>query len=104
MFELTHKAAEQVKQAARDGGTEGMPLRLAAQQRADGSIDYHMGFDEVREQDQQISCHGVEVVISPDSLPLLEQAVMDFVELEPGRFHFIFLNPLDANYTPPTEI
>lgn len=103
MFDMTHSAAQQVKQAAREGGTEGMPLRLAAQLRGDGSIDYHMGFDEVHEQDIQLTCHGVDLVIGDEYLELLEEAVMDYVELEPGRFHFIFLNPRDANYTPPTD-
>jgi iron-sulfur cluster assembly protein len=26
---------------------------------------------------------------------------MDYVEMEPGQFHFIFLNPKDPNYQPP---
>jgi iron-sulfur cluster assembly protein len=34
---------------------------------------------------------------------LLSGTVIDFVELEPGDFHFIFMNPNDANYTPPVE-
>jgi iron-sulfur cluster assembly protein len=34
---------------------------------------------------------------------LLDEAIMDYVEIEPGQFHFIFLNPKDANYQPPTE-
>ena len=25
------------------------------------------------------------------------------VELEPGQFHFIFLNPKDSGYAPPNE-
>jgi iron-sulfur cluster assembly protein len=28
---------------------------------------------------------------------------MDFVEIESGQFNFIFLNPKDANYSPPQE-
>jgi iron-sulfur cluster assembly protein len=28
---------------------------------------------------------------------------MDYVEIEPGQFRFIFLNPKDPHYTPPTE-
>ncbi len=40
MFRVTHAAATQVKVAGQQGGTDGMPLRLAAQQKPDGSIDY----------------------------------------------------------------
>ena len=35
MFKVTPQAAEQVKTAAQQGGTPGMALRLAAQQRPD---------------------------------------------------------------------
>ena len=38
MFKVTPQAAQQVKVAAEQGGTAGMALRLAAQQRPDGSI------------------------------------------------------------------
>jgi iron-sulfur cluster assembly protein len=100
MFKLTEAAVDQVLKAAKQGGTEGMSLRLAAQQNPDGSIDYRMGFDEVTEDDIRMNCDGVDVVMAPEHVPLLDQATMDFVEIEPGQFHFIFLNPKDANYAP----
>ena len=103
MFKVTATAAEQVRQAARQGGTEGLALRLAVQQNPDGSIDYRMGFDDATEDDIRIDCDGVDVVMAPEHVPLLDDATMDFVEIEPGQLHFIFLNPKDANYTPPAE-
>lgn len=103
MFKLTAAAAEQVLEAAKQGGTEGMPLRLAAAQNADGSIEYRMGFDELTEDDIRMTCEGVEVIMVPEHVPLLDQATMDYVEMEPGQFHFIFLNPKDPTYKPPTE-
>jgi iron-sulfur cluster assembly protein len=36
-------------------------------------------------------------------VPLLDQATLDFVEMEPGQFHFIFLNPKDSGYRPPAD-
>ncbi len=103
MFKLTVAAAEQVLKAANQGGTEGMSLRLAAAQQPDGGIDYRMGFDELTEDDIRMTCEGVDVIMSPEQVPLLDQAIMDFVEIEPGQFHFIFLNPKDPNYKPPIE-
>jgi len=103
MFKVTESAAEQIRSAARQGGTEGMSLRIAAHQKSDGSIDYLMGFDEVKEEDIRTLTQGVEVVMIPEYVPLLEQAVMDYVEIEKGDFKFIFSNPKDANYSPPTE-
>ncbi|MDJ0738145.1 MAG: iron-sulfur cluster assembly accessory protein [Gammaproteobacteria bacterium] len=103
MFKVTPQAAEQVKVAAEQGGTAGMALRLAAQKRPDGSIDYRMGFDEATEDDIRFDSQGVQIVMAPEFVPLLDAATLDFVELEPGESQFIFLNPADANYVPPTE-
>ena len=103
MFRLTRAAADQVLQAARQGGTEGLSLRLAAHRQPDGAIDYRMGFDEATEEDIRMSCEGIDVVMTPEQVPLLDLATMDYVEMEPGQYRFIFLNPKDANFTPPTE-
>jgi iron-sulfur cluster assembly protein len=101
MFKVTTTAAGQIVQSAQQGGTEGLALRLAAHQAADGTIDYRMGFDEVREDDIRQRCEGVEVVMAPEFVPLLDEATLDFVELEPGQHHFIFINPKDPGYVPP---
>lgn len=103
MFKLTTTAAEQVIRAAKEGGTEGMSLRLAASQQADGAIDYRMGFDAATDEDIRFQSEGVDIVMAPEDVPLLDEAVMDFVEIEPGKPHFIFLNPKDPNYQPPSD-
>jgi len=103
MFKVTPQAAEQVKAAAEQGGTVGMALRLAAQQRPDGSIDYRMGFDEGTDDDIRFSSEGVQIVIAPEYVPLLDAATLDFVALEAGDYQFVFLNPNDAKYVPPTQ-
>lgn len=103
MFRITESAARQVLQAARQAGAEGMPLRLAARRQADGSIDYLMGFDEAKDDDIGFTSTGVEIVIAPECVPLLDRAVMDFVTLQGGDQQFIFLNPKDPTYVAPTE-
>jgi iron-sulfur cluster assembly protein len=103
MFKVTRAAAEQVVKAAKQGGTEGLCLRLAAHQKPDGSIDYRMGFDGATDEDIRTSSEGVDIVMAPEYVPLLAEATMDFVEIEPGKLHFIFLNPKDANYSPSAE-
>lgn len=100
MFKVTPSAAEQVRSAAQQGGTEGMALRLAAQKHADGTFDYRMGFDEVSEDDIEMSCEGVKIVMAPEFVPLLDNTTLDFVSLDDGESQFIFVNPDDANYTP----
>ena len=103
MFKVTAAAAEQVLSAAKQAGTEGLSLRLAAQQRPDGSIDYRMGFDDASEDDIQLTSEGIDIVMAPEHVPLLDDATMDYVEIEPGQYHFIFLNPKDADFSPPTD-
>ena len=103
MFDITEAAADQIRSAAQQAGTEGMALRLAARQKEDGSIEYLMGFDDPSDPDIKVVCKGVEIIMEPEAVPLLESAVMDYVELDAGDFRFIFSNPKDANYSPPTE-
>ena len=104
MFKITETAAEQVRAAAQQSGTEEMSLRLAAQKKPDGSIDYLMGFDSPTEDDIRFKSEGVDVVIAPEYVPLLDKAVMDYVVLEEGsQPQFIFINPDDANYSPPSS-
>jgi len=103
MFKVTPTAAEQIRKSAAESGTKEMPLRIAAKKNNDGSIEYGMGFDQQAEVDQIIDSEGVRIVIAPPHLTLLEGATMDYVEIQPNEFAFIFINPNDANYTPPTE-
>jgi len=104
MITITPAAAKQIKESARQTQSEGMALRLAAKRMPDGSIHYGMGFDDIgRHDDLRFTCEGIEVVVAPVSLELLSGTTIDYVELEPGKFEFIFLNPNDPNYSPPTE-
>lgn len=101
MFKVTMAAAEQVLSAAQQSGTEGMALRLAAHRRPDGSFDYRMGFDEIDEDDIRFNCEGVDVVMAPEFVPLLDNTTLDYAKLEgEGEEQFIFINPEDANYRP----
>ncbi len=103
LISLSPAAIEQIKQAIAQNEGDETALRIAAQMSADETIDYGMGFDEIKEDDVREEIDGITLVVSPAHLELLNGAHMDFVEIEPGKFHFIFLNPNDPNYKPPTE-
>ena len=103
MLKLTETAAKQVQESARRSDAEGEPLRLAAKRKQDGSIDYLMGFDAATEDDIRVEVGGVQIVIAPEYRNLLEGATMDYVEIDPGEFRFIFLNPNDETYIPPRD-
>ena len=91
MFTLTTAAATQIRKAAADSGAAQMALRVAARRAADGAIAYGMGFDEPREGDMPLEVAGIRLLIAPPSQPLLQGTQLDFVELEPGSFSFIFI-------------
>lgn len=93
MFNVTPQAAEQIKQATPPSDSEVLALRIAARTLPNGDIDYGMGFDEQREFDLEIAIQGVNILIGPNSRDLLEGITLDFVELEPGQFNFIFIPP-----------
>lgn len=98
MFTVTPTAAEQILRAAEamdEGGNQPVMLRVAAKVE-DGEIVYGMGFDEERENDHVILSEGVTLLIAPRSGDLLAGASLDFVELHPGEFQFIFINPNEA--------
>ena len=97
MITVTSQAAEQIRAVAGQSGAEALGLRVAAKRGADGSIDYGMGFDEERDNDERIEAGGVTLLISPHSRELLDGVTLDYVELEPGDFRFIFINPADQS-------
>lgn len=92
MFTLTTAAATRIRQAAREGGMEELALRVAARREYDGSISYGMGFDEPGDGEHPaLLSDGVTVLIAASSQPLLQDTELDFVEMEPGQFSFIFV-------------
>lgn len=102
MFTLTPAAAEQILSAAAEQPeSDGIPgIRVAAKVDDDGELVYGMGFDEEREDDLVLDGGGIAVLISPRSQALLENTKLDFVEVNPGEFQFIFSRECDA---PPTQ-
>lgn len=93
MLTLTPCAAQEILAAAVRSNAAGLALRVAARQVADGSIEYGMGFDEQRDDDEPAEFGSLKVVVASPSLPLLVETVLDFVEIEPGRHDFIFIPP-----------
>jgi iron-sulfur cluster assembly protein len=91
MFALTPAAAEQIVRAAAAQPDPRPMLRVAAKHdENDGEMVYGMGFDDQREDDLVVDGDGVTILISPLSQPLLANTTLDFTEVHPGEFQFIF--------------
>ena len=103
MITISPEAAAQIRLSAEKSSSESMPMRIAAKVAVDESIEYGLGFDEKREDDFSFTVEGIDIVIAKSSAELLSGAHLDFVELEPGNFNFIFQNPNDPNYKPPKQ-
>ena len=103
MITVTPAAAAQIKLSAEQSKTEGMSLRIAASRNDDNSIHYGMGFDDSKEDDITVAAGDIEIIVSAASAELLKDTTIDFVEIEPEKLQFIFLNPNDPNYKPPAE-
>ncbi len=103
MIKVTPTAASQIKISAQQSNSEGMALRIAASRNADNTIHYGMGFDESKGDDISITSEDIKIIVSPVSAELLKNTTLDFVEIEPGKRQFIFMNPNDPEYTPPSE-
>ncbi|MDH3560596.1 MAG: iron-sulfur cluster assembly accessory protein [Gammaproteobacteria bacterium] len=105
MITITPAAAEQIRVSAKQGQMDDLAMRIAATQNPDGSIRYGMGFDDNQmDGDILIKSEGIDVVVSASSMLLVQGMTLDFVELEPGSYQFIFLNPNDPNFNAPNEV
>jgi iron-sulfur cluster assembly accessory protein len=95
MISVTPAAAQQIRESARQGNMQGMPLRMAVTRLEDGSFHYALGFDDTsREGDNVFSSEGIDIVVAPHSLPMLDGTVIDYVEID-GKNEIIFVNPND---------
>jgi iron-sulfur cluster assembly accessory protein len=104
MISLSTAALEQIKLSTTEGNMKTLPLRIAIKKQDDGSFHYAMGFDEQRlPGDSFLNFDGVDLVVSEISKELAEGMTIDFVELEAGKPEFIFLNPNDPTYVPPSR-
>ena len=102
MITVTPAAAKQIKLSAEQSSMQGIPLRIAIKTEENDGFHYAMGFDEQRlPGDEFINTEEVSLVVSIDSQPLAQGLTIDFVELEPDTFEFIFLNPMDPSYVAP---
>jgi iron-sulfur cluster assembly protein len=101
MITVTPQAAEQIAKSAAHAGAGEVSLRLAARLDDKGVIEYGMGLDDTAEGDTKVAANGIILLISPGSVELLTGATLDYVEINPGEWRFIFINPNDPSHKAP---
>lgn len=100
MIKITDAAAEQIRRANNNPDVFEMILRVAAYQEDDGSVNFGMGFDIERADDEHLIVNGIQLLIAPCSMPYLQGVTLDFVEMSPGDLRFIFIPPYSAEGAP----
>lgn len=103
MITVTPQAAKQIRISSEQNESEEMALRIAVKKMEDGSFEYGMGFDEIKDEDVDVKTEGVTIIFAPEYGPLVKGMTIDFVEFEEGKYNFIFLNPNDPSFIPPIE-
>jgi len=101
MITVTPQAAEQIAKSAQQAGAGSACLRLAARLGDGGVLEYGVGFDDKADGDTEVDTNGITILVSPGSIELLTGATLDFVEINPGEWRFIFINPNDPSHKPP---
>jgi len=95
MITVTPEAAEQIRESARHGKLEGVPLRVAVTRLEDGNFHYALGFDDnSHDGDRSFQSEGIDIVVAPPSMDMLNGTVIDYVDLE-GKMEIVFINPND---------
>ena len=104
MITVTPQAAEQIAKSVQQASVGEVCLRLAARLDDKGVLEYGMGFDDKADGDTQVAASGITLLVSPGSVELLTGATLDYVEINPGEWRFIFINPNDPSHKAPKEI
>ncbi len=92
MFHVTPAASRAILACAERSDAAGMALRVAARVDANGQLDFGLGFDDPRDNDQRVLMHGLEVLVGAPSRSLLEGVVLDLDIDAAGLVRFVFVD------------
>jgi len=81
MITISSLAAEKLKDIIVEQGEEGSSLRVMLMPGANGGAQYMLALEtEVKDDDTIVSTEGVNILIDPDSAPLMEGAEIDYMD------------------------
>ncbi|MFK5893755.1 MAG: iron-sulfur cluster biosynthesis family protein [Pseudomonadota bacterium] len=107
MINITPAAAEQILKSFQNNNSSpannSSVLRIAVQQKPDGGFHYIMGLDEAKKSDSRFISNKVQIAVAEEHIALMDKMEIDFVEINPDEFNFIFKNPNDPKYQQPTK-
>ena len=81
MINISSLAAEKLKEIIVEQGEEGSSLRVMLMPGANGGAQYMLALEtEAKEDDTIVTTEGVNILIDPDSAPLMEGAEIDYMD------------------------
>ena len=93
LIEVTDMASQKLEEILNEQGEMGALLRMMVVPGPNGSFQYMLGMErEAKADDLVIEAPGVQVLVDPESAPLVEGAQIDYVD---GlmRSGFVISNP-----------
>ncbi|MDE2039394.1 MAG: iron-sulfur cluster assembly accessory protein [Elusimicrobia bacterium] len=97
MLTFTPKAQEKIQSFFKaDESSKGKSLRVMLKPSGCAGYEYALGFDQKRDNDTLLSQDGFSVVVDNNSLPLLEEATIDYSE-DPMSSGFKISNPKEKS-------
>jgi iron-sulfur cluster assembly accessory protein len=93
LIEVTELAAQKLDEILKEQGEDGTLLRMMVVPSPHGGMQYMLGLEkEAKEDDFIIDTASIQVLIDPESAPLIEGAQIDYID---GlmRSGFVISNP-----------
>lgn len=102
MITISKRASEEIMLSKLNPDNEDLLIRFAVEQTESG-FHYLMGFDQRHDDDIHLRSNGVEYIVAYAQKSLLEGMLVDFDQIDTQNgYGFVFMNPNDPDYTPPT--
>jgi len=80
LIEVTDRAVEKAKELREKDGKKELPLRISVIPGGCAGFSYDMDFDKKKSNDTVVKFHDLEIVIDPESLPLLKGSSVDYID------------------------
>lgn len=95
MLTVTPKAAEKIQDFLKsESSVQGKSLRLKVAPSGCAGYEYRIAFDDKSDGDKILPQNGFDVIIDAQSMPLVEQATIDYAEDETSS-GFRIKNPME---------
>lgn len=80
MISITEPACRHLQTLVDEGGEAGKGLRIYVEKGGCAGMQYGMTLDYVKEGDDVLEQHGVQVMVDPESLAYLQGSTIDYCD------------------------